>query len=85
MSHQFWAPELPPDTEDKRAFTTWLTDTILQLTAHIEHPILPIHYVAPDKPRLGQIVFADGTSWNPGSGRGVYCYDTTGPTWRFLG
>jgi hypothetical protein len=22
------------------------------------------------------VVFADGTAWNPGSGRGLYYYDT---------
>lgn len=27
---------------------------------------------APDKPREGQIVVADGTNWNPGAGKGVY-------------
>ncbi len=30
--------------------------------------------VEPDKPREGVIVFADGTNWNPGSGRGLYQY-----------
>lgn len=30
----------------------------------------------PDKPRDGMIVFADGTNWDPGAGRGVYVFDT---------
>jgi hypothetical protein len=36
--------------------------------------------VAPAKPQIGQIVFADGTKWNPdgSSGRGLYYYDTGG-------
>lgn len=34
----------------------------------------PIVYVAPDKPREGDIRYADGTSWNPGSGQGIYAY-----------
>lgn len=33
-----------------------------------------VSYVAPDKPREGMLRFADGTSWNPGSGRGLYQY-----------
>lgn len=37
-------------------------------------PILPITTVAPTKPRNGMIVYADGTSWNPGSGVGFYGY-----------
>lgn len=31
-------------------------------------------FVAPDKPREGMIVFADGTQWNPGGGKGAYEY-----------
>lgn len=34
-------------------------------------------FVVPIKPRDGLLVFADGTSWNPGSGRGVYVYSSS--------
>lgn len=40
-------------------------------------------YASPSKIREGMIVFADGTSFNPGSGGGVYCYRAG--SWRFLG
>lgn len=40
-------------------------------------------YAAPNKYREGTIVKADGTTWNPGGGAGVYCY--RGGAWRFLG
>lgn len=30
--------------------------------------------VAPAKPRDGMIAGADGTNWNPGAGKGIYCY-----------
>lgn len=30
--------------------------------------------VAPAKPREGMLVVADGTNWNPGSGKGAYEY-----------
>ena len=35
----------------------------------------------------GLIVIADGTDWNPGSGRGPYMYDANAgtPAWVFLG
>lgn len=36
---------------------------------------LPILYAVPDKPRNGEIVYADGTSWDPGSGAGFYGYE----------
>lgn len=29
-------------------------------------------YRAPAKPRPGMLVYADGTSWNPGGGQGIY-------------
>lgn len=35
--------------------------------------------VAPVKPRKGDIRYADGTNWNPGSGAGFYGY--TGSAW----
>lgn len=38
--------------------------------------------VAPDKPRDGNVAFADGTHWNPGSGRGLYYYRNG--AWRFI-
>lgn len=40
-------------------------------------------YAAPAKPRAGDIRLADGTSWDPGSGAGVYAYYSG--TWNFLG
>lgn len=39
--------------------------------------------VAPTKPRDGDIRYADGTSWNPGAGKGVYVYKTS--AWVLLG
>lgn len=40
-------------------------------------------YVAPTKVFDGLIYFADGSSWNPGSGTGVYCYHSG--QWNKLG
>ena len=39
---------------------------------------LPLSYNAPPKPRVGQLAYADGTDWNPGSGEGLYVYKSTG-------
>lgn len=36
-------------------------------------------FVAPEKPQIGQIAFADGTRWNPGDGEGFYGYN--GSVW----
>lgn len=42
-----------------------------------------VTYAEPTKPRDGDERYADGTSWNPGSGRGKYLYKIN--TWTFLG
>lgn len=44
---------------------------------------LDVTYVAPSKPRSGDIRCADGTSWNPGSGAGFYGYHSS--AWNKLG
>lgn len=40
-------------------------------------------YAAPSVVKEGMIVWADGTTWNPGSGEGLYHY--RGGVWRHLG
>lgn len=40
-------------------------------------------YAAPKRIFEGMVVLADGTTWNPGSGAGVYVY--RGSAWHFLG
>ena len=44
----------------------------LQETQALE--LRPI-FAAPTRPRDGMIIYADGTSYNPGSGEGVYAYE----------
>lgn len=43
----------------------------------------PLTNVAPATPVEGDIALADGTGWNPGSGKGFYGYYTG--AWHFLG
>jgi hypothetical protein len=38
---------------------------------------------APNDPAKGQLAYADGAAWNPGSGEGLYRY--TGSAWHFIG
>lgn len=33
-------------------------------------------FVEPAKPRDGDLRYADGISWDPGSGKGIYMYST---------
>ena len=44
---------------------------------------LDMSYAAPKKLSDGMVMLADGATWNPGSGAGVYCYRAG--SWRFLG
>ena len=44
---------------------------------------LTVLHAQPDKYAEGDVVYADGTDWNPGSGKGVYRY--SGSAWVFLG
>jgi len=38
-------------------------------------------HVAPDKPRGGDIRYADGSNWDPGSGEGVYFFKESTTAW----
>jgi hypothetical protein len=40
---------------------------------------------APTPTIANMVVFANGTSWNPGSGRGLYRWDDAITDWIFLG
>jgi hypothetical protein len=50
-----------------------LLDTLRRLEL-LEREFHRVAKAAPTKPREGEIVFADGSGWNPGSGRGLYQY-----------
>lgn len=79
-----YSPGIPP--ENAAEMRRFLLDEFNRIAAaisllaagHIDKT-----YVAPPKPRDGDIRMADGASWNPGSGAGVYAY--YGAAWHFLG
>lgn len=47
--------------------------------------LLDVLYKTPTKPRPAMLVYADGVSWNPGSGEGVYRRNKGNTAWVFLG
>jgi hypothetical protein len=61
---------------------SWVSTELLRvsnaLTSASQTTTVPVITVAPAKPIIGQVVFADGTTWNPNNGRGLYYYDTGG-------
>jgi|TARA_Y100001951_G_scaffold60167_1_gene47836 hypothetical protein len=81
-----WSPNPAPLTAD--GLTDYLFNELNRLGDIIFNldtfRLEPTHS-APDKPRDGDIRYADGTSWNPGSGRGIYAYiDDGSPAWEKL-
>ena len=84
-----YAPAIPPviDDEDLRTVLAYLymelRDVASSLQAIGQGVFLVRLFAAPVKPVPGQLVFADGTTWNPGSGQGLYIY--YGGAWHFAG
>lgn len=80
---------VPPtvSTVEGRAIVEYFQSQISDLVRAMNAPAevrLSVRYVEPDRPRPGQVVYADGTEWDPGAGEGLYYWDLTG-TWVFAG
>lgn len=73
MSYSF--KPIPPD---KGQFNLWLEGELRSIAESFNRPELllklPLTYVAPSKPREGDIRNADGTEWDPGYGKGLYLF-----------
>ncbi len=79
-----YTPNEPPSApEDMQRYLREEFNRIAAAISLLALGHLDVVYVAPLKPRTGDLRNADGTSWNPGSGAGVYRYN--GTTWNFLG
>jgi hypothetical protein len=72
-------PEELPDYIERELIK--LSDSLKSL--NVDQLNLKVLHAEPDKPREGDLVRADGTDWNPGSGEGVYEY-TSGGAWSKL-
>jgi hypothetical protein len=81
MTREFFrfTPTIAPDDTD--SMPRYLDETFENIRAVVEllrDGHLDVSYAAPDKPSQGNIRYADGTSWNPGSGEGIYFYNAAG-------
>ena len=68
---------LPEDTDD---FGLYLVTELKRLGSILYNQAtfrLERVHAEPKRPRIGDIRYADGTDWNPGSGEGVYLFDGT--------
>ena len=80
----FYWPENPPtDAADMGRFVYSELQKISIAIAALAKGHLDKSYAAPTKPREGDLMYADGTTYNPGSGQGIYAY--YGAAWHFLG
>ena len=78
MSDRFY-PEYPSEITTEFLFREMQRISV-ELNA-IRDGFLDVSYAEPDKPRQGDIRYADGTEWNPGgSGEGIYFFDSN-ETW----
>jgi hypothetical protein len=53
----------------------WIYDELQRISSTSNQPAIlqfDVLYAEPPKPRDGMVVFADGTSWAPGVGGGLY-------------
>ena len=85
MSIDLYVPTPPPQSADD--LPLYLNNELQRLSALLasaSEDVMNEMYVAPTKPQNGQMVYADGTTWNPSSGRGLYQY-RSGTGWVFLG
>jgi hypothetical protein len=74
----------PGIAPDKEHILKYLEDELNRIGAEFDTKnMIPFLSVAPTKPREGLLVGADGTNWNPGSGKGIYAYYTG--AWHLLG
>lgn len=80
-----YSPTLPPNIVDTTALLTWFNFELRRVAEALEGPTLIERGSPPQKPENGRLYFADGTGWNPGSGRGVYQYRDGGVGYAFLG
>lgn len=79
-------PITPSSTEDLVVYLNEILPTIQAAFSEIADGLYEPQYGPPAKPKVGQVVFADGTSWNPDgvSGEGVYVYKSD-LAWHYLG
>lgn len=74
---------LPFYSEKVEQLVPWVNDEFARIETELRNRELVEYAVAPTRPFSGMMVIANGTNWDPGSGRGVYWYDGTG--WKYLG
>lgn len=81
-----WTPNPSPSSNEKLSeYLFHELNRLSDILFNISVMRLEQTNVEPEKPRDGEIRYADGTNWNPGSGQGIYVYiDDGSPAWEKL-
>lgn len=72
---------------DPKALVEYLNREMPRLAAELNAALaqqMVVYHSPPERPRNG-LYYADGTNWDPGSGKGVYRYDESASAFVFLG
>jgi hypothetical protein len=86
MPYPGYSPTDPPHTTDPTQLANWAYDQFNQISGLLQALQFgreKMQHTAPKQVYDGLLVLADGSDWNPGSGRGFYGYHTG--AWHFLG
>lgn len=75
---------LIPSANSVDGLARQIYNELLRFSGEVEKGELQEFHAAPKKPFHLMMVFADGSDWNPGKGRGVYFYDAGDGGWHML-
>ena len=79
MSIKYEKSPVPVWQEDIPSYLQTELDLISSTINNIADGHMDVSNIEPVKPRAGDIRYADGSNWNPGStGEGLYIYLSTG-------
>jgi len=86
VSIRYTKNPVPSKPEDLSAYLQSELDRISAVIGNIADGHIDVTNVVPDKPREGDIRYADGTNWNPGNGKGLYYYEyhSGGSHWHHI-
>lgn len=80
-----YEPTEPPADATVEDLVLWLRNETLRIAQAISGENVFENHKEPNPRYDKQLVFADGTTWNPGSGRGWYRWNEAGTAWVFVG
>jgi len=82
-----YSPSTPPGNAAE--LPQWLQQELLRIKQAMDgaQPSLRLQilHAPPTRVQAGEVVYADGTDWNPGSGAGTYRRNEANNAWVFLG